>query len=43
LQPKHGFLPGAECGGTEILVKQRRGERNRATGFKVTFKAEPVS
>jgi hypothetical protein len=44
LQPKFGFLPGAECGGTNFLELFRgRGERGRATGVKATFKAKPVS
>jgi hypothetical protein len=44
LQPKSGFLPEAGCGGTELLkITWGRGERSRATGFKATFKAKPVS
>jgi hypothetical protein len=42
LQPKSSLLPEAGCGGTKF-PEMGWGERSRATGCKVTFKAKPVS
>jgi hypothetical protein len=42
VQPKSGFLPEAECGGTKF-PEMGWGERSQATDFKATFKAKPVS